>query len=96
MPTGKKPQPTNPGSMDWKVYIIRCDDDTLYTGVTTDIERRFQEHLAHPRGAKYFNGRKPVEVVYREEGHTRSSACSREATIKKLSRGEKLVLVGSN
>jgi putative endonuclease len=82
--------------MDWKVYIIRCDDDTLYTGVTTDIERRFQEHLSHPRGAKYFNGRQPLEVVYSEEGHTRSSACQREAAIKKLSRGEKLVLIGNN
>ena len=80
--------------MDWTVYIIRCDDSTLYTGVTTDLERRFQEHRDHPRGAKYFNGRKPLEVVYSEVGHTRSSACQREAAIKKLSRDEKLVLVG--
>ena len=80
--------------MDWTVYIIRCDDSTLYTGVTTDLERRFQEHRDHPRGAKYFHGRKPLEVVYSEVGHTRSSACQREAAIKKLSRNEKLVLIG--
>jgi len=79
--------------MDWTVYIIRCSDNTLYTGVTTGLERRFQEHLNHPRGAKYFNGREPLEVVYSENGHTRSSACQREAAIKKLSRDEKLRLV---
>jgi putative endonuclease len=79
--------------MDWTVYIIRCDDNSLYTGVTTELERRFQEHLDHPRGAKYFNGRKPLEVVYSENDHTRSSALQREAAIKKLSRGEKLRLI---
>lgn len=81
--------------MNWTVYIIRCDDGTLYTGVTTDLERRFREHRDQPRGAKYFNGRKPQEVVYRENGHTRSSACQREAAIKKLSRDEKLRLAGN-
>jgi len=80
---------------DWTVYIIRCNDDTLYTGVTTELERRFQEHLSHPRGAKYFNGRKPLEVVYSENDHTHSSACQREAAIKKLSRDEKLSLIAA-
>lgn len=80
---------------DWTVYIILCNDDTLYTGVTTELERRFQEHLSHPRGAKYFNGRKPLEVVYSENGHTHSSACQREAAIKKLSRDEKLSLIAA-
>jgi putative endonuclease len=79
--------------MDWTVYIIRCDDETLYTGITTDVERRFREHTSHPRGAKYFNGRKPQAVVYSEPGHTRSSACRREAAIKKLSREDKLRLL---
>ena len=82
--------------MDWKVYIIRCDDGTLYTGVTTDLERRFREHRDLSCGAKYFNGRKPLEVVYSETGHTRSSACKREAAIKKLSRDEKLSLIDLN
>ena len=81
------------GLKDWKVYIIRCDDETLYTGVTTDVERRFREHLGTLRGAKYFNGRVPGEVVYIEAGHSRSSACKREAALKKLSRVEKLSLV---
>jgi putative endonuclease len=83
-------------SVDWSVYIIRCDDGSLYTGVSTDVERRFREHLGQPRGARYFNGRKPLEVVWREDGHTRSSACRREAAIKKLSRDAKLRLIGRN
>lgn len=79
--------------MGWTVYIIRCSDGSLYTGVTTDLERRFREHRVGPRGARYFSGRQPVEVVYREDGHDRSSACRREALIKRLSRGEKLELL---
>jgi putative endonuclease len=78
---------------DWNVYIIRCDDGSLYTGVSTDVERRFVEHRERPRGAKFFLGRKPVEVVYRETGHSRSTACRREAAIKKLSRNGKLRLI---
>jgi putative endonuclease len=78
--------------MEWFVYMIRCSDDSLYTGVTTDIERRFKEHAGDEKGAKYFNGRQPLEVVYSESGHSRSSACQREASIKKLSRNEKQVL----
>lgn len=77
----------------WTVYMIRCDDSSLYTGVTTDLQRRFNEHLTGKRGAKYFNGRRPGQVVYCENSHTRSSACQREAAIKKLSREEKLRLV---
>ena len=79
--------------MNWTVYIIRCDDDTLYTGVTTDVERRFREHRDLPAGAKYFNGRKPLEVVYREGGLSRCRAAEREAAIKLLSRAEKLELI---
>jgi len=79
--------------MDWTVYIIRCDDDSLYTGITTDLERRFQEHCDQPCGAKYFSGRKPLEVVFMENGHTRSSASRREAAIKKLRRDEKIELI---
>jgi len=82
--------------MDWSVYIIRCDDGSLYTGISTDVGRRFREHLETPRGAKFFNGRKPREVVWREGGHTRSSAGRREAAIKKLSRGGKLRLIRQN
>ena len=83
------------GFENWSVYIILCDDGSLYTGVSTDVERRFREHGGTPRGAKYFNGRKPLKVVYREAGHTRSSAARREAAIKKLSREAKLGLQGN-
>ena len=79
---------------NWTVYIIRADDDSLYTGVTTDVERRFNEHSCSSRGARFFNGRRPLEVVYTETGHTRSSACVREARIKKMNRAEKLALLG--
>jgi putative endonuclease len=81
--------------MNWQVYIIVCTDNSLYTGITTDIERRFSEH-AGAQGAKYFRGRRPGEVVYLEGGHTRSSASKREAAIKKLLRVDKLRLIASN
>jgi len=80
--------------MNWHVYIILCSDNSLYTGITTDIQRRFHQH-ATGRGARYFRGRQPVEVVYREDGHSRSSASQREAEIKSLSRTEKLQLKGT-
>lgn len=78
--------------MNWELYIIRCADDSLYTGITTDLERRFRQHAAG-EGARYFRARQPVEVVYRETGHSRSTASKREAQIKRLSRDEKLRLV---
>ncbi len=77
---------------DWQVYIVRCTDDSLYTGITLDIERRMAEH-GGSRGAKYFRGKRPVQLVFLEHGHTRSSACRREAAIKKLSRAGKLRLI---
>ncbi len=77
----------------WSLYIIEASDASLYTGITTDVERRFEEHLNCQKGAKYFNGRSPVKVVYREDGHTRSSASRREAEIKKLSRQAKDALI---
>ncbi len=80
--------------MDWKVYIISCSDNSLYTGITLDIDRRFSEHAGKLR-AKYFRGRKPGEVVYLESGHTRSTASKREAAIKKLLRADKLKLIAS-
>ena len=81
--------------MNWQVYLIRCSDNSLYTGITTDIERRFRQHGAGS-GARYFRGRKPVEVVYLENGHTRGSAAKREAAIKALSRAEKVLLTESD
>lgn len=81
--------------MKWSIYIIQADDDSYYTGITTDVERRFIEHIAGKQGAKYFNGRMPISVVYREEGHTRSSASKREAEIKKLSHHQKEMLIAT-
>lgn len=80
--------------MNWLVYLIRCSDGTLYTGITTDIERRLREH-ATGKGAKYFRGREPVELLYLEEGHDRSSASKREIAIKRLKRTEKDLLPAS-
>ncbi len=77
----------------WSVYIIQCSDDSLYTGVSTDPQRRFEEHRSSKRGARYFNGRTPLRLAYTEQGHSRSSACQRECAIKKLSRQQKLALI---
>ena len=79
---------------DWSVYIIQCTNDSLYTGITNNIQRRFSQHL-NKRGAKYFYGHTPKKVVYIENGHTRSSASRREAAIKKQSRAEKFHLIVS-
>jgi putative endonuclease len=78
---------------EWWVYIIRASDDSLYTGISTDVERRFKEHVDGRVGARYFYGRKPTCVVYREHGHTRSSASQREFAIKSMSRKQKLDLI---
>lgn len=78
--------------MNWLVYIIHCSDNTLYTGITNNLERRIKQHTTQ-RGAKYFRGRQPESVVYIENGHDRSSASRREAAIKKLSRNEKQQLI---
>lgn len=80
-------------SDNWSLYIIEASDTSLYTGISTDVERRFDEHLQSQKGAKYFNGRSPVKVVYLEVGHSRSSASRREAEIKQLSRSEKESLI---
>lgn len=79
---------------DWSVYMILCSDNTLYTGISNDVERRMQQH-ATQQGAKYFRGRRPKRLVYLEQGHDRSSASQREAEIKKLKRPQKEVLISS-
>jgi putative endonuclease len=79
----------------WLVYIILCSDDSLYTGITTDITRRFSQH-AQGQGAKYFRCRQPKQLIFVEIGHDRSSATKRELYIKKLSRLKKLQLIDSD
>ncbi len=74
-------------------YILRCADGTLYTGWTNDLERRLAAHNAG-KGSKYTCSRRPVELVYREEWGTKEQAMSRERQIKRLTRSEKLALIG--
>jgi len=81
-------------STNWFVYIIRASDGRLYTGITTDVDRRFNEHSGTEKGARFFRGRQPEAVVYTEMQPDRSCALRREAEIKKLSRMEKLDLAG--
>ena len=80
--------------MNWQVYIILCTDNSLYTGITLDIDRRLSEH-GSALGEKFSRGPKPQQVMYLESGHTRSSASKREAVIKKLKRTEKMALIES-
>jgi len=78
--------------VSWWVYIIEADDGSLYTGITTDIARRFHQHRVG-RGARYFTGRTPVAVVYTEAQDDRGAASRREAAIKRLKRLEKRQLL---
>ena len=78
----------------WLVYIIEASDGRLYTGITTDLLRRWREHCAG-RGAKFFRGRTPRSLRYLEPGHDRCSAGRREAAIKRLSREQKFTLIAS-
>lgn len=76
----------------WFVYILRCSDGTLYTGMTDDVARREAVHNSG-KGAKYTRGRTPVQVVYSEECESYSAALKRECAIKRLKRAEKLGLL---
>ena len=78
--------------MAWYVYMLRCGDGSLYTGSTTDVERRLREHQGGT-GARYTRSRPPVTLAYAEEAPDRSAAQRREAAIKKLSRVQKLKLI---
>jgi len=76
------------------VYMVRCADDTLYTGIATELGRRIEEHNTSDKGAKYTRVRRPVELVYSETYPDRSTASKREYEIKKkMSRAEKLALI---
>ena len=82
-------------STPWFVYLIKSSDGLLYTGITTDVERRFREHQGlsgKNRGAKFFRGRTPVSVVYTELLDSRSQASRREAEIKRMSTSAKRAL----
>ena len=78
---------------EYSLYILRCTDDSLYTGIALDVERRFEEHLQGKRGAKYFGGRQPVEIVFTARVGNRSRASRIEHRVKRLSRAQKIRLV---
>lgn len=80
-------------SNDWFVYILRCSDKTLYTGITTHLERRLIEHNSKNSITKYTRVRQPVEMVYNENVDSRSNAGKREAFIKSLTRLQKITLI---
>ena len=77
----------------WFLYVVRCGDDTLYTGVTTDLNRRVNEHNTSKRGAKYTKTRRPVNLIWSNKYNNRSEAQSAEYSFKKLSRKEKLDII---
>jgi putative endonuclease len=78
----------------WRVYLVRCADGTLYTGVAIDVARRVAQHNgAGANGARYTRARRPVKLVYQEHAANRSAACKREYRIKQLTRREKLALI---
>ncbi len=76
----------------WYLYILRCKDDTLYTGITTDVQKRLEVHQSG-KGAKYTRGRGPLELVYSESCGSHSQALKRELQVKALSREEKKSLI---
>lgn len=79
---------------DWFLYIIRCADGSLYTGITTDVARRFAEHArSGPRAARYLRGRGPLTLVFSAPAGTRSSALALERRVKSLARKDKLALL---
>ena len=77
----------------WFVYMLKCSDETLYTGITIDLNRRVDEHNNSSKGAKYTRTRRPLKLLYFEEHKDKSSASKREHEIKKLSRAKKLELI---
>lgn len=82
---------------DWTVYMVRCSDGSLYTGITKDMERRIEEHNGSGLlGARYTRARRPVKLVYLQVLKTRSEAAKREYVIKHLSRMEKEALIISS
>lgn len=78
---------------NWFVYILACNDNSLYTGITTDLERRIEEHNESSKGAKYTRARRPVKLVYSESATDRSAATKREIQLKSLSPQKKQALI---
>lgn len=79
--------------MAYTVYILKCADGTLYTGITNDLKKRLAAHNSGKTGAKYTRSRRPVKLVYSENKRTKSAALKREIAIKKLDRKHKISLI---
>ena len=84
---------TNRQAPTWYIYILRCNDGSLYTGITTNVGRRLNEHNSSPKGARYTRARRPVQLVYREPAASRSAAAKREYQLKRLSLAQKHSLI---
>jgi len=83
--------------IQWYVYILRCSDNSLYTGITTDLERRIKEHNnSNKLGAKYTRVRRPVSLVYYEDSLNRKTASQKEYKLKQLTKSKKEKLVSSH
>lgn len=78
---------------NWFIYMLRCSDNSLYTGITTDVDRRLEEHNAEKSVTRYTRARQPVELVYQESANSRSDAGKREVQLKKLKKTDKELLV---
>ena len=92
-----KPAALETADIDWYVYLLRCSDNTLYTGITTDLVRRLRQHNGElAGGARYTRAKRPVELVWSDRCASRSEACKREAWLKKLSRSQKLKLTSAS
>lgn len=76
----------------WYVYMVRCSDGTLYTGITNNLEKRVAAHNSGPNGARYTRSRRPVELVFAEQAGSKSNAAKREYQIRRLPRAKKLGL----
>lgn len=77
----------------WYIYIVKCADSSYYTGITTDVQRRIQEHNSSPKSARYTRSRRPVQLVWTKEVKDRSEASKEEYRIKQLSRKDKEKLI---
>ena len=81
--------------MNWLVYMLECSDNSIYTGITNNLEERLKRHQSG-NGAKYLRGRLPIKLVYKENLINRSEATKREISIKKMSKKEKKILIDLN
>jgi len=83
----------DPSDKNWFVYIVEAADGKLYTGIATDVKRRFREHSDGKKGARFFHTTRPLRIVWQEQHPDRSTATKREIAIKKMTRQQKVALI---